>query len=107
MKANMNLETGMLAMIIGSKYNPENIGKTVTLGRFLKAGDIIEEANSILMEDSWVVYGENIRCYMECRSTGAPIIAYNNFGAVTPHNLMPIRPEEDPLEVERKLEVKV
>lgn len=29
MKANMSLETGMLAMIIGSTHNPENIGKTV------------------------------------------------------------------------------
>lgn len=104
MKANMNLEAGMLAMIIGSRNNPENVGKVVTLVRFLKEGEYLEEADAIIMDDAWVVSGENIRCFMECGETGEPIVEFNNFGAVVPYNLMPIRPEEDPLEVEAEEE---
>lgn len=107
MKANMNLEAGMLAMIIGSKYNPPNIGKIVTLVRFLEKDEYCKELGASAAVEMWVVEGCDLACTLQCQTTGIIINDVWDIGGVEAQFLMPIIPEEDPLEVERKLEMKV
>ena len=99
MKANMSLETGMLAMIIGSTHNPENIGKTVKLIRFVNKDEFCHDLKASAGKDLWVVEGRDLAHTLLCGWTGEFIQGNSHIGGAEPRFLMPIRPEEDPLEV--------
>lgn len=87
-KANMGIEPGIMAMVIGCVDNGgEYSGSIVTPIRLAEEGDYLDFRE--YEEGDWLCEDED-DCFI-----------YNQ------RNLMPIRPEEDPLEVERKLEMRV
>lgn len=91
--ANMKLEPGMMCLVIGGLKNLDNIGKTVKLVRFLKKGEYLLSDTSVAF-DVWDVLGENLTL-MRANNTKVR----GNISIVCPKHLMPIRPEEDPLEM--------
>lgn len=99
-QANMSLAPDMLAMIIGSTHNPDNIGKTVKLIRFVKKGEFCHDLKASAGKDLWVVEGRDLAHTLLCGWTGEFIQGSSHIGGAEPRFLMPIRPEEDPLEFE-------
>ncbi len=90
------LVPGGLAMVIGAAYCPENIGKIVTLERYVTKGEMI--GGYEVGENGWHVSGD--------------LISWTSFGAVRmkdslamPENLMPINPSADHLKIARQHEV--
>lgn len=97
MSANMKLEPGIMAMVIGCRIDPSDIGKIVKLREFVKAGEstILNNGMSKVKNDCWVCIGDNIG---HANSMGVKTLG--KFGLYSSQHLMPIRPEEDPLEFE-------
>lgn len=91
------LEPGMLALVIGCKNNPVNIGKSVTLEAFVKAGDrfVLGKAR----RDSWHVSGNGLSCLV-----GDEIVVGSDTLVASEH-LLPIKPESDPLETKQEQEL--
>ena len=94
------LQPGMLAMIVGCATTPVNIGKIVTLAKFISPGEM--HKTSIYSGDGpcWVVEGDGI---IATSISGAE---YNfGYSFVKRQYLMPIKPEADPLDVTNKEEL--
>ena len=76
------LQAGMLAMIVGYRYIPENVGKIVEIAERLDDGD-------------WRVTGDMVtRSGLKSKTS-----------EVHPKHLLPIKPEADPLDVTHKEEL--
>lgn len=92
--ANMKLSPGMMCLVIGYVGEPHNVGKTVTLKKV---------ASGILPDGSptycWEVSGEGIRWRMRNRTGSVTTAGVGNRGWILAQHLMPIRPEEGPLEI--------
>jgi len=94
------LQAGMLALVIGCNSNPVNIGKIVTLSHKVVKGDLSPSGIVYNGDDGWLI-------------TGDGLIAVNVFGAelargysyAKADQLLPIKPEADPLDVTHKEEL--
>jgi hypothetical protein len=88
------LQAGMLAMIINS-VNPENLGRIVQLVRRVTPGGVEPEIPwGIAHVDGWLIEGG---LYIQGKE--------RDFGTAPDKNLMPIKPEADPLDVTHKEEL--
>lgn len=90
--ANMKLEPGMMCLVIGYREKPVNVGKVVFLDKYVKAGEL-NPSGLYYVEDYWICTGENLVSVCGIREV------VENEGLFNPKHLMPIRPEEDPLEM--------
>lgn len=90
--ANMKLSPGMMCLVIGCKSIPVNIGKLVTLGEYVLKGSLNLSGNRYKVS-GWLCYGKGLF------SLGGGVPVYGERGLFLPEHLMPIRPEEDPLEM--------
>lgn len=90
--ANMKLSPGMMCLVIGFRSSPVNIGKIVTLGMYVLKGSLNLSGNKY-KASGWVCYGEGLF------SVGGGVPVCGERGLFLPEHLMPIRPEEDPLEI--------
>lgn len=108
MSANMKLEPGIKALIIGYRHSPENLGKVVTLVKFLRKGEISPNKRPVA-GDLWHVEGENLFQVVKGTFTGKfeKPTGGHSFTFVPPKHLLPIRPEEDPLDAKEALESKI
>lgn len=97
--ANMKLSPGMMCLVIGAELNTDNIGKVVTLVRAVGKGEIIPELGCRAGRDFWLIEGESLTYNTKSKSTGKISFFEGSLGLALPYNLMPIRPEEDPLEM--------
>ena len=95
--ANMKLEPGMMCLVIGAELNTDNIGKVVTLVRAVGKGEIVDELGCRTGRDFWLIEGESLTYNTTSKSTGEISFFVGRIGLSLEHNLMPIRPEEDPL----------
>ena len=104
MSANMDLQPGILALIIGGVHTAQNTGKIVTLLRFVRTDEMIEEFGVKAADDLWIISGEDL---VVCHNVlGHNRYFTHNIGAAGARFLMPIRPEEDDTvhESEKELE---
>ncbi len=92
------LVPGGLAMIIGARYCPENIGKIVTLERYVTKGDMI--CGYSVDADGWHIKGD----LMSWTSRGAVKMRES---LAMPAQLLPINPSADPLEITQQQECEV
>lgn len=97
-QARGELVPGGLAVIISAKHCHENIGKIVTLERYVKKGDLI--GGYLVDADGWHITGD--------------LVSWNSIGSVRmkhslamPYQLMPINPEADPLSIDQRQECEV
>lgn len=86
---NTELKPGMMALVIGANRVSSNIGKIVTLDRFVSSGDFAICGETI--RDLWIVNGDSVGY-----SSGGKIII-GSIGLCRPEHLMAIKPESDPL----------
>ena len=92
--ANMKLSPGVKALIIGYISTPANVGKVVILERKVSGRD--GKGRKI---DLWSVSGDNL-AYVYRNSDGEVVKqGAGKKSHALPQHLMPIRPEEDPLEI--------
>lgn len=95
--ADKGLEPGGLAMIIGAYTLTENIGKAGKLLRMVSDGDIYEAPNGkrYMHEGApcWILGGDELLWINTSDEVSS------GFALHIPSHLMPIHPEEDPLEV--------
>lgn len=92
--ANMKLSPGMMCLVIGAVKNLSNIGKTVIAVRCINEGEFIPELEACAARCSWLVEGESL-----VSTTASGIVSVGRFSLSGYNYLMPIRPEEDPLEI--------
>ena len=92
--ADMKLEPGMMCLVIGYTSEPHNMGKTVTLEKVTNG--ILSDGSPVIC---WEVSGEGLHWHMRRRTGSVSTSGIGNKGWVLSENLMPIRPEEDPLEI--------
>lgn len=92
--ANMKLSPGMLCLVINAHRNMDNIGKIVTTIRYLNGGDFIPELGGFAAVASWLIHGEFLTI-----TTTEREVDKGDFTLAGRQDLMPIRPEEDPLEI--------
>lgn len=110
MSANMRLEPGIKALVIGYNSNPYNLGKVVTLISFHKKGDLVPWCGDKSLrcnDDLWLAEGEDLLKMSISSVTGALTEAKGTTGIFRSDQLMPIRPEEDPLEVTDKIKQEI
>lgn len=91
------LQPGMLALVIGCRNVEINLGKIVTLERFVKEGQIVFDGPA--MRDLWVISGEGVGYFVGGR------VVISEKGLASPKHLMPIKPEADPLEQKQQQEL--
>jgi len=89
------LQAGMLALVINAR-NPENIGAMVDVIRFVNQGDPLPEISDIQKSSitGWLVTGSIKNC-------GGHV----GVGMAYAKDLLPIKPEADPLDVTHKEEL--
>ena len=91
------LQAGMLALVIGCRNVEVNVGKIVTLERFVTTGEIA--FNGPVIRDLWIISGDGIGY-----TVGGKVVVGNK-GLSAPQHLLPIKPEADPLDVTHKEEL--
>lgn len=95
------LRPGMLALVIGYKYEPVNVGKIVTLERIFNNGDLSYTGRIYEgVSGAWMVKGDNLKC----RTSGGAW-SDSEYAYVSPQHLMPILPEVDPLDQKQQQEL--
>lgn len=93
------LQPDMLALVIGFKNFPDNLGKTVTTVRYAKTGDAGYGMAIYTGEGAWMVKGDGLAL----NSGGKKVIC--DYAFIKPKHLLPIPPLADPLDVTRKEEL--
>jgi hypothetical protein len=91
------LQPGMLALVIGCRNVEINVGKIVTLERFVPSGQIAFDGPTA--RDLWVIGGEGIGY-----TVGRRVIVGNQ-GLSQAKYLLPIKPEADPLHEKQQQEL--
>lgn len=95
------LQPGMLALVIGYRYEPVNVGKIVTLDRVFNNGDQGPTGRTYEGgSGAWMVRGDNLKC-----RTVDGIWHESEHAYVSPQHLLPIRPEQDPLHEKQQQEL--
>lgn len=92
------LQAGMLALVVGCTKYDIDVGKIVKLDRYLRAGEHTP-CNGCLTKDLWLATGENLH-----RIMGGKIVQAD-YGLYMTENLLPIKPEADPLDATHKEEL--
>ena len=92
------LQPGMLALVIGADKCVENIGKIVQLNHFVRKGEATPKRIAGL--DCWVAYGDDLFTNASIEGLQKP-----GYGIFKPSDLLPIKPEADPLDVINKEEL--
>lgn len=95
-----DLQPGMLALVIGCRKNPSNIGKIVELVAFLETGEVHDGEMFGGPNASWKVKGEGLTGANLRGDTFPSHITY-----VQPSHLIPIKPEADPLHEKQQQEL--
>lgn len=91
------LQPGMLALVIGCRNVEVNVGKIVTLERFVTTGQIA--FTGPVIRDLWIISGDGIGY-----TIGGKVVVGNQ-GLSAPQHLLPIRPESDPLDQKQQQEL--
>lgn len=91
------LQARMLALVIGCKNVEQNLGKIVTLDRFVKKGELAISGPAL--GDFWMISGDGVGY------TAGGKVVIGNIGLSEPNHLLPIKPEADPLDVTHKEEL--
>lgn len=89
---NDELKPGMMALVIGAINCTDNIGKIVEVDCFVKAGEKLPSGNSA-HRDCIVAYGDGLVVFR----TVSMVFESRNYGLFLASQLMPIKPEADPL----------
>lgn len=92
------LQPGMLALVVGADKCIENIGKIVQLSHFVKKGD--PTPMRMAGVDCWVAYGDDLYTNATIQGLQKP-----GYGVFRSSDLLPIKPEADPLDVTHKEEL--
>lgn len=94
---NTELKPGMMALVIGGITNFNNVGKTVELVKFIKEAER-DSSGSKVRFACWEIKGKNLYSRMVHGITGVTVSEhYGDKGVAISKNLMPIKPEADPL----------
>lgn len=94
------LEPGMLALVIGCRLNPANIGKVVECVCVMEPGTHHNGEMFGGPNTSWKVIGDRI-VGMNLRGDSFP----SDHTYVQPSHLLPIKPEADPLDQKQQQEL--
>lgn len=98
--ANMELSPGMLCLVIGFKSSPINLGKVVVLEKTMQDGDRTPSGATFRPSSSdnvWLVRGSGLhKCV---KGISGDTFQTSSYAFHREGYLMPIRPEEDPLEI--------
>ncbi len=97
------LQAGMLALVVGAKHCHENIGKIVTVESFHKAGE--PYGNGVFKRDLFLCKGENLVASFSMGVSGEIVKIPGDMAFCSRANLLPIKPEADPLDVTHKEEL--
>ena len=98
------LQPGMLALVIGAKHCHENIGKIVEIESFHRKGDPYEGGGTY-RDDLFTCSGDDLLAAFVLHDSGNVRKARGNFTFCRPSELLPIKPEADPLHVTHKEEL--
>jgi len=88
----------MLALVTGCTKTPVDVGKIVTLDKFLRRGEHTPDSGYAII-DLWLARGENLHRVREGNIVSA------DYGLYRSNHLLPIKPESDPLNVTHKEEL--
>lgn len=91
------LQPGMLALVIGCRNVEVNVGKIVTLERFVTTGQIV--FNGPVIRDLWIISGDGVGY-----TVGDKVVTGNQ-GLCSAKYLLPIKPEADPLHEKQQQEL--
>lgn len=99
--ANMKLSPGMMCLVIGFRSSPINLGKVVVLEKTMQDGDRTPSGSIFFPPSSsgnvWLVSGEGLhKCV---KGINGDSFQPSSYAFKSEGHLMPIRPEEDPLEM--------
>lgn len=89
---NTELKPGMMALVIGAANVTSNTGKIVEIDSFIKAGDKLPSGNYAGI-DCILAYGDGLDVF----STTRKVVEKRNYGLFFASQLMPIKPQSDPL----------
>lgn len=89
---NTELKPGMMALVIGATNVTINTGKIVEIDSFIKAGDKLPSGNYAGI-DCILAYGDGLAVF----STTSKAVEKRNYGLFLASQLMPIKPQSDPL----------
>lgn len=89
---------GMLALVIGCTKNPIDIGKIVRIDSFLNKGDETLDGG-FSNRDLWLATGDGLH-----RMVDGNLVS-SKYGLYQAKNLIPVRPQQDPLDVTHKEEL--
>jgi len=92
------LQVGGLALVIGCTSNPIDVGKIVQLDSFLEEGDETPDGG-FTKRALWLATGDVLHRMVD------GYLVTSKYGLYQTKNLIPIRPEQDPLDVTHKEEL--
>lgn len=98
---NTELKPGMMALVTGSINCADNIGKIVEVDCFVKAGEKLPSGNSA-QRDCIVAYGDGLVVFRPV----SMVFESRDYGLFLASQLMPIKPQADPLHTKEEQEVK-
>lgn len=92
------LQAGMLALVMGCTSNPIDVGKIVRLDSFLEEGDATPDGG-YTNRALWLATGDGLHRMVD----GSLVMS--KYGLYRTKHLIPVRPEQDPLDVTNKEEL--
>lgn len=93
------LQAGMLALVVGYSRFPDNLGRVVTLDKFVTNGTPAEGGGRYDGRGSWLIRAENLTASKNDKPMKA------DFAYAAPNHLLPLPPMADPLDVTHKEEL--
>ena len=94
------LQAGMLALVVGCRTNPSNIGKVVELIRVMNIGDVADGRRFAGPAPAWKIKGDSL---VYLKVSGEAVDSDTSYAES--RHLMPITPMQDPLAVTHKEEL--
>lgn len=94
------LQPGMLALVVGCKHDPSNIGMIVELVKLVQTDETFNGMTFGGSQPCWMITGEGLKSLLMDGT-----LFENNFSFAIPSHLLPIKPEADPLDVTHKEEL--
>ena len=95
MSYNKELKPGIQALVIGYRNFPQHLGRTVTLGKFVRKGDEYEGYKA--KRDLWEILGDGLVRGIFSKEGVLLVAVRSKVSFSQPHHLMPLYPEADPL----------
>lgn len=94
------LQPGMLALVVGCRKNPANIGKIVELIKFMRPGDVHDSRRFAGPVAAWKIKSVNL---VHLSISGEEI--YSDTSYAEARHLLPVRPQADPLDQKQQQEL--